>query len=350
MNSEPTTVLVTGASGYIAGWIIKQLLDQGHVVHATVRDPQKSKSVEHLHACAKGAPGTLKLFKADLVDQGSFDAAMNGCTHVIHTASPFVLDGFRDAEAELVRPAVDGTRNVLQSVDRNPGVRRVVLTSSIAAVVGDNIDFVRSGKPALDDTDWNTTSSVRHNPYQYSKLLAEREAWKMHASQSRWQLAVINPALVYGPSLTPHSQSGSIDSLLQLVHPLRAAGLPSLTFGIVDVREVAQAHLLAAFKPDAKGRYLLVNKEMQMLEVARILRSEFGNRYTFPRMEVPKLATWLFGPLFGPVTREYISKNVGLPLKFDNRRSVELGVNYRPVEQTVIEHFRQLIADGLVKS
>lgn len=348
MTQTPATVLVTGASGYIAGWIVRQLLEAGHTVHATVRDPQKATSVAHLHACAKDAPGTLKLFKADLLAEGSFDEAMHGCSHVIHTASPFVLDGFRDAEAELVRPAVEGTRNVLQSVERHASVRRVVLTSSIAAVVGDNIDFVRSGKRALDDTDWNTTSSLTHNPYQYSKLLAEREAWKLHAAQDRWELAVINPALVYGPSLTPHSQSGSIDSLLQLVHPLRAAGLPSLTFGIVDVRDVAQAHLLAAFKPDAKGRYLLVNKDMQMLDVARILRGEFGKRYTFPRLEVPKFATWLFGPLFGPVTREYITRNVGLPLKFDNRRSLELGVNYRPVELTVIEHFRQLIDDGLV--
>jgi len=348
MATQPTTVLVTGASGYIAGWIVKQLLDQGHTVHATVRDPGKTASAAHLLACAKNSPGTLKLFKADLLAPGSFDAATAGCSVVMHTASPFVLDGFRDAEAELVRPAVEGTRNVLQSANRHDSVRRVVLTSSIAAVVGDNIDFVRSGKPALDDSDWNTTSSVAHNPYQYSKLAAEKAAWDLQAAQARWDLVTINPAMVYGPSLTPHSQSGSIDALRQLVHPLRAAGLPSLTMGVVDVREVAQAHLLAAFTPEAKGRYLLVHKDMQMLEIARILRGEFGKQYTFPRIEVPKWATWLFGPMAGPVTREFISKNVGLPLKFDNRRSLELGVTYRPVEQTVIEHFRQLVADGLV--
>lgn len=349
MAQTPTTVLVTGASGYIAGWIVKQLLDQGHTVHATVRDPQKTTSVAHLLACAKNSPGTLKLFKADLLAPGSFDDATAGCSVVMHTASPFVLDGFRDAEAELVRPAVEGTRNVLQSANRHDSVRRVVLTSSVAAVVGDNIDFVRSGKPALDDSDWNTTSSVAHNPYQYSKLAAEKAAWDMQAAQARWDLVTINPAMVYGPSLTPHSQSGSIDALRQLVHPLRAAGLPSLTMGVVDVREVAQAHLLAAFTPEAKGRYLLVHKDMQMLDIARILRGEFGKQYAFPRIEVPKWATWLFGPMAGPVTREFISRNVGLPLKLDNRRSLELGVKYRPVEQTVIEHFRQLVDDGLVK-
>lgn len=328
---------------------MKQLLDTGHTVHATVRDPAKKSSVAHLQACAEKSPGTLKLFKADLLAPNSFDEATAGCDVVMHTASPFVLDGFTDAEKELVRPAVEGTRNVLNSVARNATVRRVVLTSSVAAVLGDNIDFVRSGKPALDESDWNTTSNLEHNPYQYSKLAAEKEAWKIHAAQSRWDLVSINPAMVYGPSLTPHSQSGSIDSLLQLVHPLRAAGLPSLTMGLVDVRDVAHAHLLAAFKPEASGRYILANRDIEMLEIARILRGEFGNRYTLPRTEIPKAVTWIFGPMFGPVTRKFISRNVGLPLKLNNARSVALGVNYRPLEQTIIEHFRQLIEDGLVK-
>lgn len=348
MQQAPATVLVTGASGYIAGWIVRQLLEQGHTVHATVRDPAKTTSVSHLLASAENAPGTLKLFKADLLAPGSFDQAMAGCSVVMHTASPFVLDGYKDAREALVRPAVEGTRNVLGSVDRSPNVRRVVLTSSVAAVVGDNLDYVRSGKPALDETDWNTTSSVEHNPYQYSKLAAEQEAWKMQAAQQRWDLVTINPAMVYGPSLTPTSQSGSIDSLLQLVHPLRVAGLPRLTMGVVDVRDVAQAHLLAGFNPDASGRYLLVNRDIEMLEVARILRSEFGNRYTFPRREIPRPIAVLLGPLFGPVTWKFLSRNIGYPLKLNNARSNALGIRYRPLEQTVVEHFRQLIDDGLV--
>lgn len=109
------------------------------------------------------------------------------------------------------------------------------------------------------------------------------------------------------------------------------------------------AHLLACAK-DTPGSFDegAAGCDIKMLEVARILRREIGNRYTFPRIEVPKWATWLYGPMAGPVTREIISWNVGYPLKFNNARSLQPGVNYRPLEQTLIEHFRQLIADGLV--
>lgn len=343
------TVLVTGASGYIAGWIVKYLLEEGHTVHATVRDPQRIASVGHLLDMAEGAPGTLKLFRANLLEPGSFDEAMAGCDVVMHTASPFVLDGFSDAREALVRPAVEGTRNVLEAAKRCHGLQRVVLTSSVAAVFGDNIDFVKSGKPALDDADWNTSSRIDHNPYQYSKVAAEREAWAIAATQSHWDLVTLNPAMVYGPSLTKGSQSGSIDTLLQMGDGRLSTGVPDLCFGVVDVREVARAHLLAAFTPGASGRYLLVARELGMMDIANLLRAKWGNRYPFPRMVMPKPLVWLFGPLMGPVTREFISRNVGHPLRFDNRRSQELGVRYRPVEETFCEHFQQVIDDGLLR-
>lgn len=347
MNSSPNTILVTGASGYIAGWIVKYLLEEGHTVHATVRDPAKAASVAHLQKIAKKAPGTLKLFKADLLNAGSFDAAMQGCDIVMHTASPFVLEGYRDAHEALVRPAVEGTRHVLEAAKRCASVQRVVLTSSIAAVQGDNADLV--GKPAFTEADWNTSSSVDHNPYQFSKAAAEREAWKIHATQTQWDLVTINPGMVYGPSLTPGSQSASIDTLVQMGDGRLRTGVPKLTYGVVDVREVARAHLLAAFKPEASGRHILVATEITMLGIARILRRQYGSRYPFPRMQVPKLLVWAFGPLVGPVTRKFISRNVGHPVKFDNRRSRALGVQYRPVAETFVEHFQQVVDDGLLK-
>ncbi len=349
MQPAPETVLVTGASGYIASWIVKYLLEDGHTVHATVRDPNKQANVAHLLKLAEGTPGTLKLFKSDLLDAGSFDAPMQGCDVVMHTASPFIIDGFTDAEAALVRPAVEGTRNVLEAVNRCASVRRVVLTSSVASVFGDNIDFVRSGKPALTEDDWNTTSSVHHNPYQYSKVAAEREAWKIHDAQSRWQLVTINPAMVYGPSLTTASKSASIDTLRQMGDGRLRSGVPDLSYGVVDVRDVARAHLLAAFDPKAEHRYLLVNRTLSMLAISRILQQAFGSKYPFPRMRAPKLLVWAFGPMMGPVTRTFIQRNVGHPLVFDNRRSRELGINYRPVEETLTEHFQQALDDGLLR-
>lgn len=340
------TVMVTGASGYIAGWIVKYLLEAGHTVHATVRDPGKAASVDHLKKIADSAPGTLKLFKADLLDADSFDAPMEGCEILMHTASPFVLDGFSDAHEALVRPAVEGTRNVLEAAKRSSTLKRVVLTSSVASVFGDNADT--KGK-ALTEEDWNTTSSVDHNPYQYSKVAAEREAWKIHDTQQQWDLVTINPGMVYGPSLTNASNSASIGTLLDMGRGKLKAGVPDLSYGVVDVREVAQAHVLAAFTPEASGRYILVNESISMLGIARLLRKQFGRKYPFPGMQVPKAMVWAVGPLMGPVTRKFISRNVGFPIRFNNSRSQQLGVHYRSLEETFKDHFEQVLDDGLVR-
>lgn len=342
-------VLVTGASGYIAGWLVKDLLEAGRTVHATVRDPNKTASVAHLLAIAERAPGTLKLFKADLLDERSFDDAMAGCALVMHTASPFVLEGFSDAQEALVRPAVEGTRHVLAAANRTPSVQRVVLTSSIAAVYGDNIDAAEVPDGLLNETHWNTSSSVSHNPYQYSKVAAEREAWRMAEAQSRWDLVVINPGMVYGPSLTKTSQSASIDTLVSMADGRLRPGVPNLTVGVVDVRDVAQAHVLAGDTPEASGRHLLVAQEITMMGIAQLLKAQFGARYPFPMMVLPKWIVWLFGPLFGPVTRTFISRNVGHPIRFDQRRSLALGVRYRAVADTFKDHFQQVLDDGLVK-
>lgn len=342
-------VLVTGASGYIASWLVRYLLEAGHTVHATVRDPNRTESVKHLHKLAEGQPGTLRLFAADLLKQGSFDQAMQGCEIVMHTASPFVLDGFKDANEALVRPAVEGTRNVLEAVDRTPSVRRVVLTSSVAAIYGDNIDARHLQGQVLNETQWNSSSTVDHNPYQYSKVAAEREAWRMQKAQNRWDLVTINPGMVFGPALTTQSQSASIDTLISMGDGRLKSGVPDLVYGVVDVRDVARAHILAAYTPEAAGRYMLVADEIDMLGMARLLRERFGRAYPFPRMTVPKPIVWAVGPLMGPVTRKFISNNVGHPVHFDNRRSLALGIQYHPVAQTLGEHFQQVVDDGLLR-
>ncbi len=347
-KTPQTPVLVTGASGYIASWVVRYLLEAGHAVHATVRDPKRTDSVRHLLKIAEKQPGTLRLFAADLLLEGSFDEAMQGCEVVIHTASPFLLDGYTDAHEALVRPAVEGTRNVLRSVNRMPSVRRVVLTSSVVSVYGDTIDARDLPGNLLDETHWNTTSSVDHSPYNYSKVAAEREAWRIQKEQSRWDLVTINPGMVYGPSLTTLSQSASIDTLISMGDGRLKTGVPDLISGFVDVRDVARAHLLAAFNPEASGRYLLVAGEVSLLDMGKMLRTRFGDRYPFPRSTVPKFVAWAVGPLMGPITRKFVNRNVGHPIRFDNRRSLELGVRYHSVKQTLGEHFQQIVDDGLL--
>jgi len=342
-------VLVTGANGYIASWIVKQLLDEGHTVNATVRDPAKASAVGHLRGLAARSSGKLNLFKADLLEPGSFDAAARDCELVMHTASPFLVRGFRDANEALVRPAVEGTRNVLESANRAASVKRVVLTSSVAAIYGDNVDLQSISGDKFTEEHWNTTSSVEHQPYSFSKLQAEREALRMNEAQSRWDLVSVNPAMVYGPSLTKSSQSASLDTFIQFGNGKLRTGVPRLTFGVVDVRDVARAHLVAGFTPAAHGRYILAAAELSMLEMSAILRARHGDAYPFPRAEAPTFLIWALGPIIGGVTRKFVSKNVGHPLRFDNSRSKsELGLHYRPVDETLLEHFQQLIDDGLL--
>lgn len=342
-------VLVTGASGYIASWIVRYLLEEGRTVHATVRDPSKKSSVGHLEAIAAEAPGKLKFFKAELLEQGSYDAAAQGCELVMHTASPFIIGGFTDANEALVRPAVEGTRNVLETCNRTASVKRVVLTTSIAAVFGDNQDLRRIPGGVFNEEHWNTSSSVDHQPYSYSKVAAEREAWKMAKAQTRWDLVCINPAFVLGPSLTKVSASTSIETIQNLGSGKLRTGVPKLMFSLVDVRDVARAHILAGDTPAANGRHIIAAREASLLDMAKMLAPKFP-KYPFPKMEIPKAAAWLFGPLTAGISRKFVTTNVGWPLKLDNARSKrELGLQYRPVEVTLTEHFQQLIDDGLLK-
>ena len=159
----------------------------------------------------------------------------------------------------------------------------------------------------------------------------------------------INPGMVYGPSLTNASNSASIGTLLDMGRGKLKTGVPALEYGMVDVREVAQAHLLGAFNPEAEGRYILVSQSVSMLDIAGILRKQFGKQYPFPMMKVPKPVVWAVGPFMGPVTRKFISRNVGYPLRFENSRSKPLGVNYRPAADTLKDHFDQVLEDGLVR-
>ena len=345
-------VLITGASGYVAGWIVKQLLESGYTVHATVRDPNKASSVAHLQKIADNSSGTLKLFKADLLDEGAYDAAMVGCELVIHTASPFVITGFSDAYETLVRPALEGTRNVLGSVERTPSVKRVVLTSSVAATYGDARDALKVEGGIFNESHWNTSSSIDHQPYLYSKTVAEREAWKLQAEQhqpNRWDLVCVNPALVMGPALTTNSISASITTLQSFGDGTMLMGAPEMWNGLVDVRDVADAHVRAGFTPEANGRYILCGDSLTLLQMGKALRKQFGWKYPFPMMTAPKFGFWLMAPMMG-YTRNFAAWNTGYKYGFDNSRSRrDLHIEYRDVRKAVCDHFQQLLDDGLVK-
>lgn len=340
-------VLVTGASGYIASWIVKLLLEKGHTVHGTVRSFTKPDKLEHLLKLQRDYPGKFELFEADLLKKGSFTEAMKGCELVIHAASPFFIN-FKNAQKELIEPALEGTRNVLETVNETPTVKRVVQTSSCAAIYGDNADAL--GKPAMTFTedDWNITSSPKHQPYSFSKTVAEKEGWQIANKQDRWDLVVINPGLVLGPSLSSRKDSESVNLMLSMANGKFRMGVPKLFFGMVDVREVAEAHIRAGFTPKASGRHILVADHGTMLDVAQMLRKKYNGNYPFPKKYLPKFLLFLVGPTQG-FSWKFLRKNLNIPVHFDNSYSKkDLNIEYRPMEETVREHLQQLIDNELL--
>ncbi|WP_341675357.1 NAD-dependent epimerase/dehydratase family protein [Niveibacterium sp. SC-1] len=344
-------ILVTGASGYLASWIVAQLLESGHRVHATVRDVDNTAKCAHLHALQAQYPGDLQLFEADLGEPGSFDAAMQGCGSVIHTASPYFLDMPKDIEASLLRPAVEGTRAVLDAVDRTASVRRVVLTSSIVALYEDARSVGVERGHTVRESDINPQREPRDNPYAYSKTAAERLAWEMERAQTRWSLLTIHPGAIFGPSLSRRADPTSVAMLLGFLKGTFRSGVPALWLGVVDVRDAARAHVVAATDPRAHGRYLAVAASLRLIEIARLLRVKaFGLPDRLPRGEAPKLLIWLIAPLVG-LRRRFVSRNVGHPLYFDGKRlTQELDMVYRDAANTFDDHLRQVVADGLVAS
>ncbi|CAN4123163.1 unnamed protein product [Withania somnifera] len=270
------TVCVTGASGYIASWLVKFLLQRGYTVKATVRDPNDSKKTEHLTSL-DGAKERLHLFKANLLEEGAFDAVVDGCEGVFHTASPFYL-GAKDPQEELIDPAVKGTLNVLGSVAKTPSVRRVVLTSSVAAVAFNGKP--RTPEVVVDETWWSDPDFCRESQLWYvlSKTLAEDAAWKF-VKERAFDMVTINPAMVIGPLLQP-TLNTSCAAILQLLNG--AETYPNSTLGWVNVKDVALAHVLAFENPSANGRYLMVESVAHYSEMVKILRE------LYPTMRLPE--------------------------------------------------------------
>ncbi|PKP78813.1 MAG: cinnamyl alcohol dehydrogenase [Alphaproteobacteria bacterium HGW-Alphaproteobacteria-3] len=333
--------LVTGGSGYVAGHLVELLLREGYSVHTTVRSLSSAAKLVSLNALEARYPDRLRLFQADLMKQGSFDAAVEGCDVVFHVASPFLFpEQIGDGRRDLLEPALEGTRNVLAAVNACETVRKVVLTSTVGAIFGDYIDVPALQGGVVQERFFNTTSTVENNPYHYSKVMAEREAWAICERQSRWKMVAINPGLILGPSLTPSSDSGSLFLLDELLSGYFFYGAPDFAFTYVDVRDVALAHLRAAINENAKGRYILAEREMISLgDMARIVRPHHRRPWLLPRRRVPNWTIRILGPFFG-LTQAYIRNHLGIRFTADNRRSIEeLGIGYRPVEETLRDHY-----------
>jgi len=342
MSNSTYSFLVTGATGYIASWIVRDLLKAGHKVYGSVRDLNQKEKYEHLLNVAEKAPGTLELFEADLLIDGSFTEAAKVCDYVLHTASPFKIN-VKDAEKELVEPAVKGTENVMKSALASDRVRRIVVTSSVAAIYGDNQDIQEKSDGQFGPEDWNTTSSADHQAYSYSKTEAEKAARRLIEQQTEKDLVTIHPGFVLGPSLAPRKDSTSIDFILQMLNGQFKVGAPKLFFGFVDVRDISEMHIRAAVMERGNGeRYIGVSESGHMLDLAKKIEAHFPGEFPLPTRFIPKLFMYFMGPFLG-LSWKFIRRNISVPISFDTSLTKrDLEMDFIPLEESLQNMVKQM--------
>ena len=329
MTENTALVTVTGASGFIALHCVRELLREGYRVRGTVRSLDKEPAIRAALALDDEAEARLSFVAANLLEDDGWPAAVVGARYVLHVASP-VPAAPTEHEEDLIRPAQDGTLRVLRAAQA-AGVSRVVITSSIAAIVynekGDR------GEP-LDESDWSDLNRPL-GAYEKSKTLAERAAWEFIeglSGDSPMELAVMNPAYVLGPSLLG-ADNASNELIRKLLH--RAVpGVPQLYLPIVDVRDVAIAHVAALKAPDAAGkRFILVGDECWYAELAQQIRAA---GYQVPTRVLPNWLVRIFGRFDKSVA--LIVPRLGKHRNLSNEQArTWLDWRTRPLRDTIVE-------------
>ena len=342
-----TTVLITGASGYIGKHTTLQLLNQGYKVRASVRSLSKSAEVKNAvkpHLLdSSDLDSRLTFIELDLEKDSGWDAALKGIDVLVHTASPFPIASPKD-ENELIRPAVDGTLRALKAA-KSAGVNRVILTSSNAAVYGCDLP---AGKSEYDETMWTDVNHpIGRVAYTKSKTLAEKAAWDFIKTQEpQIELTTINPVLVLGAPLD--NNFGSSISVVERIMKGKDPMLPDLRFSIVDVRDVAQMHVQAIKNDATKGeRILAASQTFSFVEIAKYLKSI----YPKSKIKTGKAPSVLikFLSLFDGEIKAVLPL-LGKPMITSNKKAqMLLGIKFIPVEVTLKESAAYLVKNGFIK-
>jgi len=330
---------VTGGTGFLGGWCVASLLERGYDVRTTVRDLKRERDVrEAVVASGIETDERLTVVAADLMSDDGWTEAVDGARYVLHVASPFPPVQPKDPD-ELIVPARDGALRVLRAA-LDAGAERVVMTSSIAAIRSNRESSAAA--PYTED-DWTDGNDTQRTPYVRSKTLAEQAAWELvRSANSEQRLAVINPGAIIGPALSnDHSYS------LQAVQRLVEGGMPAvprLGFTFVDVRDVADLHILAMARQQAGGeRFIAADRWLWLPEVAAVVRARLGNEAPkVPTRTAPNFLIRVVALFDGSIRSVVGDLGKRSWVSSEKARSA-LGWTTRPVEESIEETARSLL-------
>jgi dihydroflavonol-4-reductase len=334
------TVLVSGGSGYIAGYIIRQLIAEGWMVHTTIRSLAKEAAVRKLLAVDDSK---LKFFAADLTRDAGWGEAMVECGHVVHVASPLPA-GKPKTDDELIIPARDGALRALRAA-KAAGVKRFVMTSSAAAIAYGHGNKVQT----FTEADWTNVSSPDAYAYVKSKTIAERAARDWVAAEGgAIEYCTVNPSAVLGP-VWSDDFSSSIEAVKKLLEGA-LPGCPDFGFGIVDVRDVADLHVRALTAPNMAGeRFIASGPFLKMIDIATILKNGMGEQARkVPTRKLPDFLVKITA-MFDPLVKQVVGE-LGKTRNMDaSHAKAVLGWETRPPQASILDTANSLIALGIVK-
>jgi dihydroflavonol-4-reductase len=341
MTDAEQTVLVTGGSGFLGGWCLVELLQRGYRARTTVRDLARESDVRAAVDTQIDARDRLDVVAADLTNDDGWADAVAGCDYVLHVASPFPPAQPKDPD-ELIVPARDGTLRVLRA-SLAAGVKRIVLTSSVAAVRTPGPGSVANGRDLTED-DWNDPDNPHTTPYTRSKTIAERAAWDfMRAEGAEDRLVTVQPGAIIGPVLG-RDRSYSLQAVERMLTG-KMPGLPRLGFSFIDVRDVAALQVGAMTAPEAGGQRLIAASTfLWFSDVAAILREQLGpDARKVPRRGVPDFVVRVLAR-FDPELRSIVGE-LGHKTTYsvDNARR-RVGWTPRPMQETIVDCARSLLA------
>jgi dihydroflavonol-4-reductase len=350
MDSNGDLVLVTGATGYIARHCVVSLLEAGYRVRGTARSTERAARLAeqlrpHLSAVAATRLDSMEIVAADLLHDDGWPEAVSGCRHVLHVASPFPAQPPK-TDDELIVPARDGALRVLREAAAGD-VDRVVMTSSAAAVVSGHRQ-----KERFDESDWSNLAGPGVGAYEKSKTIAERAAWDFIGNlegPDPMELVVINPSVVIGPLLGP--DHGTSAELLKKLFDRDFPAVPDLTFPVVDVRDVASAHLRALEVPEAAGnRFICSTANMPMRDIALLLERHFSELgFKIPTRRLPNVLFRL-GARFDPTAKLAVHQLGRTQVLLTDRIERVLGWEPIDVERSIVEMGESLLNHGVVSA